>query len=186
MKTFVSITFLILLVTACNNPGKKAESMSGDSSKATMESSSDEANYPYTLDKPYKNWKPGDKKHTQTVLKMLKAWETKNAAECASYFGDSLELALDYYHKVVPHDSLITMLEHSWADFASVNIKMDDWESVISDDKKDEWVTVWYKQTWTDKKGKMDSMAVVDDAKIKDGKIVIFDEKIRHYPTPKK
>jgi len=185
MKTFVSIPFLILLVTACNTPEKKAESMSADSSKAPMESTA-EVSYPYTLDKPYKNWQPGDKKNTVIVLNMLKAWETKNVRECASYFGDSVDLYVDYFHKVIRHDSLPTMLEHSWQDYASVNLKMDDWESVISEDKKDEWVTVWYKQTWTDKKGKMDSLAVVNDAKISNGKIVVFDEKVRHFPAPKK
>ena len=186
MKAFLSFSCLILLVTACNTPEKKAESMSADSSKSMMESSSEEVKYPYTLDKPYKNWQPGDKKNTQVVLNMLKAWETKNAAECASYFGDSVDLSLDYFHKVIQHDSLTAMLEHSWEDYATVNLKMDDWESVISEDKKDEWVTVWYKQTWTDKKGKMDSMAVVNDAKIVNGKIVVFDEKVRHFPAPKK
>jgi hypothetical protein len=57
---------------------------------------------------------------------------------------------------------------------------MDDWESVISSDKKSEWVTLWYKQTVTDKKGHIDSMSVVDDAKIVNGKIVVLDEKIQH------
>ncbi|MCF6406980.1 hypothetical protein L3C95_29035 [Chitinophaga filiformis] len=186
MKPFLSLSCLILLVTACNNPERKTETMGTDSTKAATESSSDEMNYPYTLDKPYKNWKPGDKKHTLTVLKMLKAWETKNAAECASYFGDSVDLAVDYFHKVIPHDSLISMLEDSWKDYPNVRLKMDDWESVISDDKKHEWVTVWYKQTWTDSKGKTDSLAVVNDAKIVNGKIVVFDEKIRHFPSAKK
>jgi hypothetical protein len=63
---------------------------------------------------------------------------------------------------------------------------MNDWESVISADKKDEWVTLWYKQIQTDKKGKTDSLGVVDDAKIVNGKIVLLDEKIQHYPVAKK
>jgi hypothetical protein len=186
MKTFVSIACLILLVTACNTPEKRAESMNADSSKAPMESSTEDVSYPYTLNKPYRNWQPGDKKNTAIVLNMLKAWETKNVAECASYFGDSVDLYVDYFHKVIPHDSLPNMLQHSWQDYASVNLKMDDWESVRSEDKKDEWVTVWYNQTWTDKKGKTDSLAIVNDARIVNGKIVVFDEKVRHFPSSKK
>ncbi len=34
---------------------------------------------------------------------------------------------------------------------------MEDWESVISKDKKEEWVTLWYSQKWEDMKGKTDS-----------------------------
>ncbi|TWV93343.1 hypothetical protein [Chitinophaga pinensis] len=110
----------------------------------------------------------------------------KNVAECASYFGDSVRLQLDYFQKVVRHDSLPAMLEQSLADFASVKIEMDDWESVISKDQQEEWVTLWYKQSWVDKKGKADSLAITDDAKIVNGKIVLFDEKIRHFPSGKK
>lgn len=63
---------------------------------------------------------------------------------------------------------------------------MNDYESVISKDKKDEWVTLWYKQITTDKKGKVDSISVVDDIKIENGKITVLDEKSRKFPVPKK
>ena len=62
---------------------------------------------------------------------------------------------------------------------------MHDFESVISKDKKDEYVTMWYVQTTTDKKGKVDSVAVINDLKISNGKIVTLDEAIRHF-KPKK
>ena len=73
----------------------------------------------------------------------------------------------------------------SWNDLDSVKIKMDDWEPVISKDKKDQWVTVWYTQIMKDKKGKIDSLSVIDDAKIINGKIAILDEKVRHFPKSK-
>jgi hypothetical protein len=56
---------------------------------------------------------------------------------------------------------------------------------VISKDKKIEYVTMWYKQITTDKNGKTDSIAVVDDCKIVNGKIVELDEKIQHYAAKK-
>jgi hypothetical protein len=56
---------------------------------------------------------------------------------------------------------------------------MDDWESVISKDKKDEWVTLWYRQKWEDNKGKSDSSDIVNDLKMKDGKIIRLDEYTR-------
>ena len=63
---------------------------------------------------------------------------------------------------------------------------MSDWESVIAADKSEEWVTLWYKQYQTDKKGVTDSLGVVDDCKIVNGKIVVLDEKIQHLGPPKK
>ncbi|SFD58210.1 hypothetical protein SAMN05518672_102492 [Chitinophaga sp. CF118] len=185
MKTFVLLTCTILFAIACKNPNSKSENPSSDSAK-TVGTTMEELNYPYTLSKPYKDWQPGDKKNALMVMQMIKAWETKNIPECASYFADSVDFQLDYFHKVIQHDSIPKLIEWSWADYASVNIKMDDWESVISSDKKDEWVTLWYKQNWIDKKGKADSLNIVNDVKILNGKIVVFDEKIQHFPTTKK
>jgi hypothetical protein len=51
-------------------------------------------------------------------------------------------------------DSLKAFFTSSWKDLASMKINMHDFESVISKDKKDEYVTLWYVQTVTDKKGK--------------------------------
>ena len=70
-------------------------------------------------------------------------------------------------------------------DYKNVTVKMNDWESVISKDKKIEYVTMWYKQITTDKNGKTDSIAVVDDCRIVNGKIVELDEKIQHYAVKK-
>jgi hypothetical protein len=157
----------------------------GDNS-VTIEKVAEKLDYPYTLPNPYKNWQTGNQKNAVTVLKFIKAWETKNLDECLSYFGDTVDLSLDYFHKVLPHDSLANLLKGSWEDYASMTITMQDWESVISEDKKDEWVTLWYKQKWVDKKGKADSTNMVNDAKIVNGKIVVFDEKVQHYPPAAK
>jgi len=89
-------------------------------------------------------------------------------------------------HTYVSNDSLKKILTHQRADYKSITVKMGDWESVISADKKEEWVTLWYKQIQTDAKGHTDSLGVVDDAQIKNGKIVILDEKIQHLGPPKK
>lgn len=185
MKKVFLYASCLLLVIGCNNSGEKAASASGDSTQMA-DSKTEAIVYPYTLDKPYKDWQPGSQQNAVMVLKMIKAWETKNLTECASYFGDTLDISTDYYHQILPKDSILGMLESSWANYASVNVKMQDWESVISKDKKDEWVTIWYKQSWVDKKGKADSMSVINDAKIVNGKITVFDEKVQHYPLAKK
>src|SRR5690349_21540763 len=158
---FIFFAFVIVFAIACGSQPATSEKAVSDSTSTA--SSSEKFDYPYTLDKPYKNWQTGNQEHAVNVLKMLKAWETKNVAECAGYFGDSVEFVLDYYHKKIPHDSVPAAIEGSLAKYASVKLKMEDWESVISSDKKDEWVTVWYKQVWVDKNGKSDSLSCVDD-----------------------
>lgn len=77
------------------------------------------------------------------------------------------------------------MFTSAWSQMASMKIQMKDFESVISKDKKDEYVTLWYVQTTTDKKGKIDSVAVINDLKMSNGKIVALDEATRRFPVKK-
>lgn len=185
MKKTILFAFVAVVAFSCNNEKSDTPAATSDTTKTEV-SATTQLDYPYQLDKPYQDWQPGDQKHAVMVMKMLKAWETNNLTECVSYFGDSLDISLDMYHQVLPHDSIINVLNMSWADMTSIKVKMQDWESVISKDKKNEWVTLWYKQTWVDKKGKADSLQVINDAKIVNGKISVFDEKIQHYPAVKK
>ena len=62
---------------------------------------------------------------------------------------------------------------------------MDDYETVTSKDKKDNWVSLWYTQIMTDKKGNADSVYNMDDLKIDNGKIVVLDQKTRKFPKAK-
>jgi hypothetical protein len=68
---------------------------------------------------------------------------------------------------------------------SNLTITMYDYESVVSADKKDEWVTLWYKQAWKDEKGKADSLNIIDDCKMQNGKMIVLDEKIQHFATKK-
>ncbi|MEO6290531.1 MAG: hypothetical protein ABIO76_11450 [Ginsengibacter sp.] len=60
----------------------------------------------------------------------------------------------------------------------SIEVKRNDWESVILIDKKEEWMTLWYRQKWEDVEGNKDSEDLVDDLKIKDGKIMRYTRKL--------
>ena len=69
-------------------------------------------------------------------------------------------------------------------DFASVSKVFDTWITTFYPGNKDTWVTLWYTEYWTDKKGKTDSLYYADDVLIKNGKIVVYDEKQRLFPVP--
>lgn len=179
MKRLIFFTCIAFFAISCNNEADKTDT------KAAEPSETVKYDYPYTLDEPYKNWQPGDQQHVVTVLKSLKAWETGDMEACILAFGDSIDIRFDGFHQKFSKDSLKTFFTNYRNGLSSVNIKMSDWESVISSDKKDQWVTLWYKEITTDKTGKTDSLAIVDDAKIVDGKIVVLDQKIQHYPSKK-
>ncbi len=175
----LSISLLVLFLVACNDNNKTATDHSD--STATTTASTTNYEYSYTLEKPYSNWQSGDQQHVVNVQKSLKAYENNNIPETVKYFADTVDLHFDNLDARISRDSLATLLTGSRARFSNVLVKMDDWESVISKDKKDEWVTIWYKEITTDKSGKIDSLAVINDAKIVNGKIAVLNEAIRHF-----
>jgi hypothetical protein len=184
MKRSLFFLCMMLFVVSCNDSGT-TETKAGDSPKATEAKTADVV-IPYTLsDEPYKDWQPGDKNHAVTVMNSLKGFETGDMAACLAAFGDSVDIRFDGFRQKFSKDSLAKFFTAERAKVSSVKIYMDDWESVISKDKTVEYVTLWYKQVVTDTKGKVDSVNVVDDCRIKNGKIVTLDEKIQRYPAKK-
>ena len=185
MKLLLIVSLLGFMVVSCNDKVADPASNTTDSTKSET-ASAEQLSYAYALDHPYKDWQPGDQKHAVTAMASLKAFEDGDIATCVSFFGDSITLRFDGFHARVNNDSLKKVFTKSRANIQSTKISMQDWESVISKDKKDEYVTMWYKEVTTDTKGKTDSMAVVDDLKFVNGKIVELDQKIQHFPAGKK
>ncbi len=135
-------------------------------------------NYPYTIELP-DNWEMGSNENTMAALSALKAYEIGNIDESIKYFGDSVQVQFDGLDKTMSNDSLKAMFASSRSGMKNIELKMDDWESVISKDKTKEWVTLWYRQKWEDMKGKVDSSDIVNDLQLKNGKIVRLDEYTR-------
>ena len=139
--------------------------------------------YAYTLkDRPADNWDRGDQKNVVMVLNSLKAWENNNLDEALKDFADSIRFTMDGFDAKLSKDSTRKMLESMRKDIKSFSIEMEDYETVISKDKKDEWVSLWYKEKWTDNKGVTDSIFYMDDVRIANGKIILIDEKSRKFP----
>jgi hypothetical protein len=113
------------------------------------------------------------------VLSSLKAWEQGNMDEAVKYFGDSVSLEFDGPTTKMSNDSLKAMFTAAKNSMKNVKIDMKDWESVVSKDKQEEWVTIWYIQHQESNDGKIDSAAIINDAEFKDGKIIRLAEYTR-------
>ena len=181
MKKLILVFIGGLVFVSCNNNGTSTTEVTKDSSakdSSVKGAMAQTMSYPYTIDHP-DNWQTGSSDNTMNALMALKAYENGNMDESMKYFGDSVKVAFDGLEKTLSNDSLKAMFNRSRSGLKSMSIKMDDWESVISKDKKDEWVTLWYRQKWEDNKGKSDSADIVNDLKMKDGKIIRLDEYTR-------
>jgi hypothetical protein len=176
----------LAVLASCNN-ASTSETNKDSSSPATVETAAKKAmpEMPYKLPKGYKNWQPGDQQHALTVMNSLKAWENGDIAKSMEGFADSVEINFDNWGGKFSKDSLGKMFAASRGNLGSVTIKMEDWESVIAEDKSLEFVTLWYKEITTDKKGRTDSVACINDARIVNGKVVELSEAIRRFPAKK-
>jgi uncharacterized lipoprotein YehR (DUF1307 family) len=182
MKQFIVITCLAVALASCNNGETKK---SGTDSTGTTTTTASEVTLPYKLDKPYKNWQIGSTENVAVVMNALKAFIDKDFTTLATLTGDSLEVTLDYFHQKMSRDSAAKFFAGGRAMYKDLSVSMNDYESVISADKKDEWVTIWYKENWIDNKGVADSVSVINDVKIKDGKMIILNETTNHFPKKK-
>ena len=176
------IAFAILFAMACNNPEASKESAAAAPETAVTE----KIEYAYLpADHPADYWDRGDQKNVAIVLKSLKAFENGNVEDALAVFGDSIRYSFDGFDAKISKDSLRAMFKEGWKHMSALKVEMGDFEAVTSKDKKEEYVTLWYKQIMTDKAGKKDSVSCVNDLKIENGKIVLLDEKKRMFPAKK-
>jgi len=161
----------------------------GCKSKANTDAASTDTtaklNYPFSPKYSIK-WQPGDEKNSLLVLNCLRKYIDGDIKGCAEAFADTSEFIGDQFYFRGSKDSLIKMLTAMRSESTSVSKEFDSWMTTYYPDKKDTWVTLWYTEKMTDKNGKKDSVYYVDDVLVKDGKIRIYDEKMRRYAPPAK
>lgn len=171
------MVFAVLLFS-CNSQTKEASTKEEPKTEPA-----EKLDYPYILkDHPSDNWDRGDQKNVVLVLNSLKAFENNKIDEAVSYFADSIQFVTDGFDAKISRDSIKAMLQKMRGSLKSFEIFMEDYETVISKDKKSEWVSLWYKEKWTDNKGVTDSIFYMDDVRIANGKIILIDEKSRKFP----
>lgn len=174
----ILFVFLIGIACSCNQSAPGSNNTIKDSASAPAGQSATPRNYPYTIDHP-DNWNIGSSDNTLIALSSLKAWEDGKMDESLKYFADTIWLQFDGLDKKMSNDSLKAMFTGGRNNFKTIQEKMQDWQSVISKDSSEEWVTIWYKQVWETKKGIKDSSAIINDMQIKNGKIIRLTEYTR-------
>jgi hypothetical protein len=160
------------LLVACQTAEKPAEE---NKTPAAMPA------FAYTIEHPADNWTPGKMEHVATALSALKAFENGDMDACMPFFADSVKFEVDGYEAKLSRDSLKAAFANNRSQYANFSITMSDWETVVSKDGKTEYVSLWYKEKWTDKMGVLDSLEVMDDLQMENGKISSINEKTRHY-----
>lgn len=177
MKQIFLLLCLGFTVVACNNENKESKA----SEPAKTDGAASDVKLPFELAGPYRNWQIGSTENVAAAMAGLKAFVDKDFAAFAAVTGDSLVLDFDNLQTKLSRDSAMKFFTNARGMYNDLKITMYDYVSVISADKKAEWVTLWYKQSWKDAKGVADSLNVQNDIRLENGKMVELDEKTSHF-----
>ena len=134
---------------------------------------SSSVSFPYTAEYSSK-FSIGKDSNSLMVLNNYKAWESGDMNALKNTLGDSINLYFPDGSKFSgTRDSAMTLASMYRDSLSKVEIKVDVWIPLHSEDKNEDWVCVWYKETDTHKNGKVDSAYYEDDNMLdKNGKIV--------------
>ena len=175
MKLFTFLLVCTITVTACNSKS--------DEKKPTEEVVSHNDGKP--LDLPYKlaripDWEKGDDNNVPIAMNFLKNYEDKDFVSMRNYLADTVQFIYDNGNFSGTADQMVKFLKNFRDARQTVRIEMNDYESVRSKNRNQEYVSLWYNEHIVDNNGKADSAFVMDDYRIKNGKISMIDTKFRH------
>lgn len=130
--------------------------------------------FPYTAEYSSK-FSIGKDSNSLMVLSNYKAWEAGDMEAFKSTLSDSFTIYFADGGKFSGTRDSATYYASQYRDsILKVELKIDAWVPLHSEDKNEDWVSVWYKETDTYKNGKVDSAYYHDDNLLdKNGKIMM-------------
>ncbi len=180
MKLFKFFIICSISIAACNS---QSEEKKPSGEIATH-------NDGKALDLPYKlasipDWEKGDDNNVPIAMNFLKSYEDKDFVKMRNYLADSVQFIYDNGNFSGSADQMVKFLKNFREGRSTVRIEMNDYESVRSKNRNQEYVSLWYNEHIVDNAGKADSAFVMDDYRIKNGKISMIDTKFRHLRSAK-
>jgi hypothetical protein len=173
MKKILLLLLPAVILFACNNEKTDTEIATSD-----MTEKKENLNLPYTLDRT-PDWEKGDNANVAIAMNTLRAFEVNDMKAIQQYLADSVEFYADNMSFKGSKDSLVKLFTNHRNGFASINVRMQDYESVRSKNRGEDWVSLWYTETSKPNGGKTDSIMVMDDIRIVNGKVAVIDSKMR-------
>jgi len=181
MKKLFFFLLLAATIVACNNAPIEPDP---NEVKADSIANAQKTALPYSVPQE-PDWQRGSIENVAIAMRALKAYETADLNTMQQLMADSVEFYTDNFSFYGPRDSLIYFMKGGRERFEKMTINMEDYESVKSKTRGTEWVSLWYTKTQTLKSGSTDSLFVMDDMKIVNGKVAKIDSKARRIPAKK-
>lgn len=175
MKRATIVLFsLALFFVAC----KEEKPKEADPTALALRSEGKKLELPYQLTR-IPDWEIGDDKNVPVAMNVLKCYEVKDFVSINNYLADTVEFRAVLGHFKGSRKEFVNFLKGQRNNRLDVAIEMNDYESVKSKSRGEEWVSLWYTEVVTDRTGKSDSAQVMDDYKMVNGKVALIDSKVR-------
>jgi hypothetical protein len=177
MKKMLLIFMGTALLSACNDDTKTTATNAGEDSAAQTSSVS----LPYTASYS-SSFKMGNDDHSTMIVQgSWKDWENNTMDNMKSWAADTIVAYQSDNTMVKGVDSLQARWKRYRSDYTSVIDTLHSVVPLYSTDKKENWVLVWVKEINVDKKGKTDTVEVMETWRLnKDGKADLVLQYDRH------
>jgi hypothetical protein len=173
----LSISFLFL-AWACNPATGPANA---DSSAGSSSPAKDTLSYEFKASYSSDIQVPGDPALAQKVLRVWKMFETNQVDSMKPYFADSVvyEDASGMRYDG-PTAGLLAFAKKDIENLDSMRFDISMWQSSRVLDKNEDWVNIWSAERRYPKKGKADTVLMQENWKLKDGKVIYFNQYLAH------
>jgi len=177
MKKMLLIFMGTALLSACNDDTKTAETKTNEDSTVVTTG----PKLPYTASYS-SSFKMGNDDYSPMIVQgSWKDWENNTMDNMKSWVADTIVAYHSDNSVVKGLDSLQARWKRGRANYTNVIDTLNAVIPVYSTDKKENWVLVWATEINTDKKGKTDTIALMETWRInKDGKADVLYQYDRH------
>jgi hypothetical protein len=178
MKKISLIASAIILLAACHSktdPGT-------DSGAAGNPTPKDTTAYAFKASYSSEFSPSTDHSIAQKVLQVWKYFETNQIEAMYPFFADSVHYedagGMHFYGK---SSELLAYAGKDYSSLDSLRFDISRWESVHVNDKDEDWVNIWSRERRypKDRKAKVDTFLMQENWKVKNGRIVYFDQYVR-------
>jgi hypothetical protein len=171
MRKILALFVLIPAAIACNTN-------SGNPADPTSATKADTLTYEYKATYSSDITVPGNPVNAQKVLQVWKMFETANFQAMKPYFADSVKYDdASGMHFYGPTDKLLAYAKSDIDGLDSMRFDIVVWQSAHVNDKNEDWVNIWSRERRYPKNGgKADTVLMQENWKVKDGKVIGFDQ----------
>jgi hypothetical protein len=176
-KTMFLAVIAALLLSGCGSGPEKQETPAATTRPA------DTLTYAYKATYSSDLAVPGDAEDAQKVLRVWKAFETGQIEAMKLYFADTVtyeDASGMRFHG--PVEQLLAFAKKDIGGLDSMRFDISQWQSTHVNDRNEDWVNIWSTERRYPPKGRPDTVLMQENWKVKDGKVVYFNQYLARLP----